>query len=399
VSDSPSPDLLEAPPEQQEGEADAFPALPEGRASRLPILLLVAGSLFVGGGIALAVFRGAPGTADLTDRLLRAGLGPPTLLLFGAGLLAVALFAYDGRRAERRLWEAIEAAAARPLPAPSEPFPPQAPPELAERMDALARSVDAVRHALAQIDTISRKVTDGVEATYRSSESVKEQLGRFRSDAGLASAEDFATLRAGLEEAFQSIRTGIEGLARGKKGSSGVSEEVVAGLSEQVAGIAASLAPLGRKVEEILSLKAGVEAVRRAAAEERDVSRAVAGEMERLVTLVAQQMGAIAESVAAIAHASGETRELRAGIERILAALRERPAPAPPPPPPPPAPAFNRDFVPSWETRRADPGFPAQAPSPLDPAKAAASAAASTGGQGILDAIQRLKALRKPPPG
>jgi len=372
TTEEPSPDS------GAETEEAALSFRPQGRESRLPFVLFVAGLFFASVGLALVFLRGNPGTNDLTDKLLRAGLGPPTLLLFGAGLIAVALFAYDGRRAERRLAEAIDLAidaAAAHVPPPS-PTAPQVPPEVAERLDGLARGVEALRQPLTQIDHVARKVIDGVEATYRSCESVKEKMGRLRAEAGLAGAEDLSGLRTSFEEALQAVRTGIEGMTRGKKGSSPAPEEA---LSEQFDGIA-------RKLEELPQIKAGLEALRRAAAEERDVSRAVASEMDRLVTAVAERMGAIADGVAAIARASGEIQDLHTGMERLQSTLQNLAVSA--------SAGRGRDPVPSWERHR---GESAPHPPTLDSTSPGLtpSSAASASEQGILDAIQRLKALRR----
>ncbi|HKB16386.1 MAG TPA: hypothetical protein VKF62_09985, partial [Planctomycetota bacterium] len=111
-----------------------------------------------------------------------------------------------------------------------------------------------------------------------------------------------------------------------------------------------------------------------------------------------------------IARTSGDTRELKSGIDRILSAVRDlpvaAPAQAPAAPPqafPPAAPAFGRDPVPSWEGRKNEAYYPPPPASAPDhgrtPAAPVPAPDPATGGHGILDAIHRLKSIRKPPPG
>ncbi|MCI0585436.1 MAG: hypothetical protein L0323_01185 [Planctomycetes bacterium] len=362
------------------------------RSRRLPYTFLGFGLLLLGAALVLTFLPKEP---TLADRLARAGVGPSTLLLFGAGLIALAFLVLDSRRAEDRLGEDVESAAVNLAPAAGAPpevverlesiaravqslRPSQ---EVVERLEALGRGIESLRSSLAQVDIVARKVTDGVEATYRSAESLKERLGRLKTEAGFVGPDDLAKVRAAIEQALGGVRTQVEGLAK----NSG-------------------------KSEELPRLRERIEALSRAVVEERDASRAVAGEMERLVTLVAEQMGAISESVAAIARTSGDTRELKAGIDRILSAVRDLPptaAPQAPMPPaqtfPPAAPPFGRDPVPSWEGRKNEAYYPPPAPAAPDHGRAPAAPvpppAPATGGHGILDAIHRLKSIRKPPPG
>src|SRR5262245_2362641 len=195
------------------GEVEsAPPRTPPGR--RLPYAFLGFGLFLLGAALVLTFLPKEP---TLADRLSRAGVGPSTLLLFGAGLVALAFLVLDSRRAEDRLGEEVETAAVNLAPAPA------APPEVVERLDSIARAVqslrpsqevverlealgrgiEALRSSLAQVDIVARKVTDGVEATYRSAESLKERLGRLRTEAGFVGPDDLAKARAAIEQALE----------------------------------------------------------------------------------------------------------------------------------------------------------------------------------------------------